>query len=88
MELEWDEVKRQNTLASRGMDFARITEVDFASLVTERDTRRDYGEPRFSSFGYLDHVLINFVWTPRGDNLRIISMRKANDRERKSYQAR
>lgn len=88
MELEWDENKRQDTLSRRDLDFARIAFVDTASVVTELDVRRDYGEARFSSFAYLDKVLINFCWTPRGSKLRIISMRKANDRERKKYQAR
>ena len=88
MELEWDEVKRQWTLENRQLDFADVAFIDPASLVTGQDFRHDYGEARFSSFAYLDDVLINFCWTPRGPKLRIISMRKANDRERKKYQAR
>lgn len=88
MELEWDEVKRQQTLALRQMDFADVALIDAASLVTEEDTRHNYGEVRFSSYAYLDETLINFCWTPRNGRIRIISMRKANDRERKKYQAR
>jgi hypothetical protein len=88
LDLEWDESKRQWTKDNRGMDFADIASVDLASVVTEQDVRHDYGEPRFSSYAYLNNILINFCWTPRGTNLRIISMRKANDRERKKYQAR
>ncbi len=88
MELEWDETKRQDALDRRGLDFADIAFVDPASVISERDDRYDYGEARFTSFGYLDGVLINFCWTPRNGRIRIISMRKANDRERKKYQAR
>ena len=88
MELEWDEDKRQKTLESRQLDFADIAYIDSTSLVSEQDTRRDYGEVRFSSFAYLDGRLINFCWTPRAGRMRIFSMRKANDRERKKYQAR
>jgi uncharacterized DUF497 family protein len=87
MELEWDEVKRQWTLDHRGLDFADVDLLDPATIVTQRDLRYDYGEPRFASFGYLDGVLINVVWTLRAHRIRIISMRKANDRERKRYQA-
>lgn len=87
MELEWDEAKRRWTLENRNLDFADVARVDPASIVTSADTRHDYGEQRFSSFGYLDDSLVNFVWTPRGDRIRIISMRRANDRERKKYQA-
>lgn len=88
MELEWDETKRQTTLEKRQMDFADIAFIDPATLVSEADRRRDYGEPRFSSFAYLEGRLINFCWTPRHGRIRIISMRKANDRERKKYEAR
>jgi len=88
MELEWDEDKRRTTLEGRQLDFADVASIDPASLVTERDTRRDYGELRFSSFAYLRGRLINFCWTPRAGRIRIISMRKANDREIRKYQAR
>ena len=30
-------------------------------------------------------VLVVMAWTPRGDTRRIISMRKANDREKTFY---
>ena len=53
MELEWDEDKRQRTARERHLDFADVASIDPASLVTQRDTRRDYGELRFSSFAYL-----------------------------------
>ncbi|MBN9304999.1 MAG: hypothetical protein BGO82_10165 [Devosia sp. 67-54] len=88
MELEWDETKRQWTLENRQLDFADVAFIDRASLVSEQDTRQDYGEVRFSSFAYLRGRLINFCWTPRAGGMRIFSMRKANDRERKKYQTR
>lgn len=88
MELEWDEAKRQDTLAKRGLDFADVAFIDGTSVITERDIRHDYGEPRFNSLAYLNGVLISFCWIPRGRRIRIISLRKANDRERKKYQAR
>jgi len=88
MELEWNETKRQVTLQERGLDFADVAFIDQASLATELDARHDYGEARFSSFGYLNGRLINFCWTLRAGRIRIISMRKANDRERQKYEAR
>jgi len=88
MELEWDEAKRQDTLRERQLDFADVALIDQASLVSEEDTRHDYGEVRFSSFAYLNGRLINFCWTRRASRIRIFSMRKANDRERKAYQSR
>ena len=35
--------------------------------------------------GWLDSNVIVIVWTPRGEIRRIISMRKANDREKALY---
>ena len=85
MDLEWDDDKRQDALVNRGLDFARFAYVDRDSLRTWPDLRGDYGETRFISYGYLDGRLHTFCWTPRGENIRIISMRKANERERKRY---
>lgn len=88
MELEWDEDKRQWTLENRRLDFADVERFEFSTLRTQPDFRQDYGEQRFNSIGYLDGVICTFCWTPRNGRIRIISLRKANDRERKSYEAR
>jgi uncharacterized DUF497 family protein len=45
----------------------------------------DYEEDRFITVGWLDDDMIVMVWTPRGKVRRIISMRKANDREKTLY---
>ena len=45
----------------------------------------DYEEDRFITVGWLDGDMIVMVWTPRGKVRRIISMRKANDREKTLY---
>lgn len=56
--------------------------------VTFEDRRRDYDETRMITFGYLELRLVVLVWTPRGKFRRIISMRKANDREQALYPER
>jgi uncharacterized protein len=85
MELEWDEKKRLNALYERGLDFADVAKFDWDSLETEPDFRHNYGELRFNTIGYLKGVLCIYCWTPRNEKMRIISLRKANDRERKVY---
>ncbi|WP_236841697.1 BrnT family toxin [Bosea sp. PAMC 26642] len=55
---------------------------------TPEDVRTDYGEARFITAGLLQGRMVVIVWTPRGDKRRIISMRKANDREQARYQSR
>lgn len=57
---------------------------DGALVVT--DDRRDYGEPRLRALGLIDGRLHAVVVTPRGDALRIISLRKANKRELKLWE--
>lgn len=86
MQLEWDEEKRLRTLEERGLDFADVVYFEFADSITIPDTRRDYGEKRFNSLGFLDGVLCNVCWTMRNDVFRVISLRKCNDRERKRYE--
>lgn len=86
MDLEWDEEKRQRTLHERGLDFADIARFDPESVRSRPDSRYEYGEPRIISIGYLDGRLCTFCWTPRQGKVRIISLRKANARESKSYQ--
>jgi uncharacterized DUF497 family protein len=87
MELEWDEEKRQRNLCERGLDFADVVYFDPATILVDVDTRRDYGEIRFNWTGELDGVLCRVCWTPRNGRMRIISMRKINDRERKVYES-
>lgn len=81
MQIEFDPGKRDRTLTERGLDFARADEVFAGGNVTVEDARLDYGEPRFTTVGVLDGRMIVMVWTPRGAARRIISMRKANERE-------
>ena len=85
MQIEFDSTKRLKTLIERDLDFARAGEV-FAGLhLTGQDTRQGYAEYRFISVGLLDARLVVIVWTHRGEVRRIISMRKANDREKNFY---
>lgn len=81
MQIEFDPEKREKTLSERGLDFARAGEVFAGVTVTAEDARFDYGEPRFTTAGVLDGRMVVIVWTPRGEARRIISMRKANERE-------
>ncbi len=88
MEISYDPAKRALILATRGLDF------EDALLAFEReafdieDDRKDYGEPRWVTFGLLNDRLVAVVWTPRGEGRHIITMWKANDREKRKYEAR
>ena len=82
MRISYDPAKRDRTLAGRGLDFNDAVEVFDGIVVEVQDTRRDYGEPRIVCFGFLRRRLVQIVSTPRGAVRHIISMRKANDREK------
>ena len=81
MKIEFDPEKRERTLIERQLDFARAGEVFAGVTVTQQDARFEYGEARYTTVGVLDGRMVMVVWTPRGDVRRIISMRKANERE-------
>ena len=69
----------------RGLDFASASVTFAGKHFTGEDSRKDYGESRYITIGLLDDRVIVIVWTPRGAARRIISMRKANEREQTHY---
>lgn len=82
---EWDEDKRAANLKKHGADFSAALEFEWDTALTAADARQDYGEPRFVSIGFIGPRLHVLVWTPRGEQFRVISLRKANAREVKRY---
>ena len=88
MKIEFDPDKRLTPLDRRGLDMARAAEIFAGATLTIADNRKDYGEQRFITIGRLDGRMVVSVWTPRGAVRRIISLRKANDREQALYGSR
>ena len=85
MKIEYDPAKRAETLRLRGLDMARADEIFAAEILTVEDSRLDYGETRLLTIGYLQGRMVALIWTPRGPVRRIISLRKANEREQAQY---
>ena len=88
MDYEWDENKNRVNRKKHGLSFDDAEIVFSGPVLTVEDTRRDYGEQRFSTLGTLAGRVVYIVHTQRGTTTRIISMRKANAREKKIYQER
>jgi uncharacterized DUF497 family protein len=86
VKLEWDDKKRNRAVAERGLDFADIARVDWDIAFTVEDTRVDYAEARFVTMAPINDRLCVFAWCWRGEALRVISLRKANERERDKYE--
>ncbi len=64
---------------------ARAEEVLAGATLTVEDDRRDYGEDRFITIGFLDGAMVVLVWTPRPpkDTSGVISMTSGSCAERK-----
>lgn len=90
MEFEFDAVKDAQNRKLRGLPLELAPLVFASDYVEEEDTRRDYGETRFLATGPIvefgDRIFV-VVYTWRVGVRRIISFRKANDREVRKYHA-
>ncbi len=83
---EWDENKRQETLKKRGIDFADMQRFEWDTAVFKPPWRHGkHKEWRQTALGVIAGRLYVAAFTARDKKLRIISLRKANNREIKSY---
>ncbi len=86
MEIAFDPVKSATNLARRGFGFERVAAFDFNSAFIWIDRRQDYGETRFVALGMVETRIYALVYTEISGGIRVISLRKANDREGKLYE--
>lgn len=87
MNFEWDESKSEACFRERGFDFAYAARAFFdPNRIVHADTRHSYGEERYRLMGKVERRLFVVVYTPRLDAMRIISARKANQREIRHYE--
>ncbi|MBI3850789.1 MAG: BrnT family toxin [Verrucomicrobia bacterium] len=88
LRFEWDANKAKGNLAKHDVSFEEASTVfgDPLSL-TIPDPTHSQAEDRFILLGHShQRKLLVVVHTERGDNIRIISARRASRRERKSYE--
>ncbi|MFJ4289169.1 BrnT family toxin [Cupriavidus sp. NPDC089707] len=85
MEISYDAAKNARNVAERGLSFDQVRDFDFHSARIAIDERRDYGEPRYVAVGYLGERLHVLCFTETSTGIRVISFRKANQREVYSY---
>jgi uncharacterized DUF497 family protein len=78
---EWNETKRKTNLLKHGVDFAAVESFAWEEARVIQDKRNNYGEDRFLAFGPIGDRLHCVTFSVRGENIRIISLRKANSRE-------
>lgn len=86
MEFEWDTNKAARNVAKHGVRFDYATRIFLDERrVDTVDIRRDYEEERRMTLGMIEGKLFSVAYTVRRDAIRMISARKANDRERRHY---
>jgi uncharacterized DUF497 family protein len=83
----FDDAKSERNQAERGLPFHLAGAFEWSCALVLQDTRRDYGEQRFQAIGFIEQHLHVLVFTPRADALHVISLRRANRRERSRYAA-
>lgn len=87
MNLSFDAAKSERNLATRGISFENAGEFAWNSALIVEDLRRPYGEQRYQALGLIGNRLHMLVFTPRERKAHVISLRKANKREIKRYEA-
>ena len=82
---EWDSDKRASNIIKHGFDFVDAL-VFFADIAMDKAEEREVeGEKRYLSIGCVSDIVVATIYTNRGENRRIISMRKAKRYERENY---
>ncbi len=81
----WDESKRRRNLVSHGFDFEGADAIWDNFTVTREDTREQYPEERFVTFGVLGDVVVVLVHAERDGDMHVISLRKAERYETRYY---
>ena len=88
MEFEFDDRKHSANLRKHGIDLKDAARVFLnPHRLDSADTRQDYGEERRIALGAVSGRVWVVVYTPRADAIRLISARKANEREKIRYHA-
>ena len=87
MRLTYDPAKNLRNIEQRGLPFSLADEFDWSSALIVEDTREDYSERRYQALGFIDSHLYMLVFTPRDSAIHVISLRRANQRERNRYAA-
>ena len=85
MNIIFDPVKDSGNIQKHGVSLADATLIEWDTAVTWPDVRHDYQEPRMIGLGYIKDRLFCVVFVDHADERRIISLRKANQREVKRY---
>lgn len=83
--ISYDPAKNAWNIRHRNLAFDAAAEFDFENALYAIDERQNYGETRYIALGLVRDRLHVLCFTETIDGIRVISFRKANDREIKRY---
>lgn len=86
MEFEWDEAKDAANRAKHGVSLGEVVAFEWGKAQERPDFRAAYGELRIEAVAPLNGRLHICIFTMRDGRHRIISLRKANQREMRRYE--
>jgi hypothetical protein len=86
-DISFDPAKNQRNIANRGISFEVAEQFEWDTALIAEDLRKEYGERRFQALGFIAGRLYAMVFTPRAGKIHVISLRKANRRETRRYEA-
>lgn len=85
MKIEYNPNKILQNIGNRNLSFEIVKQFEWETAIVMEDNRFDYGETRYCALGYIELRIYHLVFTYRNDTVRIISLRKANNREMTKY---
>lgn len=88
MKFEWDDNKEQKNIAKHGIDFGTaILVFGDDNRIEMYDAKHSLEEDRYITMGEINgYVMVLYVvYTERNDAIRIISARRATQREKEAY---
>ena len=89
MEYESDDKKAALNLEEHGVAFEEVEAFEWDKALVAQDSRKDYGEARYTAIAPIEERVHVLVYTLRGEDseiVRVISLRKANKREVRRYE--
>lgn len=85
MKITFDPAKEKQNLHKHRVSLAEAAKLEWDWLLVMPDIRHDYGELRMIGYAPIEDRIFCVVFVDRDNERRIISLRKANDREVKHY---
>jgi uncharacterized DUF497 family protein len=86
LEFEWDPDKAKSNLRKHRVPFLMACEVFKDEARVEReDVSGNHDEDRWLVLGRIGHTILSVVCTQREERIRLISARRANRNEQRTY---